>query len=125
MARDQAEKLGKDEAITAALIMVSQLRALFSRLPHLGTPRERTGLEEFRGYRRVAGPLAEVRIPPVRTGFREAWRVGDLEAILDVGQRIPEAILRADPDIQAYYVMARLRLARPQAHPKTTESQQR
>lgn len=125
MAHDQSEKLGKDEEITAALIMVSQLRALFSRLPHLGTPRERAELEEFRGYRRAEGPLAVVRVPVVRTGFREAWRTDDFQAILDVGQRIPEEVHQADLDIQAYYAMACLRAAQPQTLRKSSESRKR
>ncbi len=125
MAPQPAERLRKDEEVTAALVMVSQLRALFLQLPHLGTPRERTELEEFRGYRFTRGPLAGARVPVVRTGFREAWRTGDHEAILDVGQRIPDAILQADLDIQTYYVMTRLRLAEPWADRKATETRKR
>jgi len=113
MAPPPAEKLRRDQEVTAALVMLSQLRALFLQLPHLGTPRERAELEEFRGYRRTAWRLVGARVPAVRTGFREAWRVGDLEAILDVGQRIPEAILQGDLDIQTFYEMTRLRLAEP------------
>jgi len=102
--------LGSDREITTALMMVSQLRDLFLRLPHLTTPREQAELDDFHRYRRSKGPLELARASVVQTGFREAWRTGDLEAILDVGQRVPEAMLRGDLDIQMYCVMARLRL---------------
>lgn len=106
---------GDDTEITTTLLMVSQLRDLFLRLPHLSTPRERAELEEFQGYRKSKGKLETVRIPVVQTGFREAWRTGDLDSILDVGQRIPDTILRGDLDIQMYYVMAHRRLTESQA----------
>lgn len=124
MAAQPTKTLCWDQEVTATLVMLSKLRALFLQLPHLGTPRERAELEEFRGYRRTAGRLAGARVPAVCTGFREAWRVGDLEAILDVGQRIPEAILQGDLDIQTYYEMARFRIAETRKNWKASGSQE-
>ncbi len=109
--------LGSDAEVTSALLMVSQLRDLFLRLPHLSTPRERAELGEFRGYQQSKGTLRVARVPVVRTGFREAWRRGEFEAILDVGERIPEGMFREDLDIQMYYVMARRRLGMPRTAP--------
>lgn len=92
--------------ITAALLMVSQLRDLFLQLPHLPTPRERAELAEFSKYQHPDCSLDDASRQVVRTGFREAWRKGDLEAILNVRQRLPKEILRNDLEIQAYVEMA-------------------
>jgi hypothetical protein len=109
--------LSSDVDVTTALAMVSQLRALFDRLPHVPTPKESAELEEFGRYRQTRRPLDDVRKESVRTGFREAWRSGDLAAILDVGARLPQAVFEQDLDIQMYHTMAQLRRnARPTPH---------
>jgi len=92
--------------ITAALLMVSQLRDLFLQLPHLPTPRESAELAEFSKYQHPDCSLDDASRQVVRTGFREAWRKGDLEAILNLRQRLPKEILRNDLEIQAYVEMA-------------------
>ncbi|OGB94240.1 MAG: hypothetical protein A2Z31_09685 [candidate division NC10 bacterium RBG_16_65_8] len=92
--------------ITAVLLMVSRLRDLFLQLPHLPTPRERAELTEFSKYQHPDCSLDNASLQAVRTGFREAWRKGDLEAILNVRQRLPKEILRGDLEIQAYVEMA-------------------
>jgi len=101
--------LGSDVDVAAALAMVSQLRALFERLPHLPTPKESSEREEFERCRRTCRPLVDLRKESVRTEFREAWRSGDLAAILDLGARLPQAMFTQDLDIQMHYAMAQLR----------------
>ena len=101
--------LSSDVNVTTALVMVSQLRALFERLPHLPTPKESAELDEFGRYRQTRRFLDDVRAESVRTGFREAWRSGDLAAILEVGARLPQAVFEQDLDIQVYHALALLR----------------
>lgn len=97
--------------VTAALLMVSRLRDLCLQLPHLPTPREQAELAEFSKYRHPDRSLDNASLQVLRTGFREAWRKGDLEAILNVRQRLPEEILRGDLEIQTYVEMASRRVA--------------
>jgi hypothetical protein len=92
--------------ITAALLMVSQLRDLCLQLPHLPTPRERAELIEFSRYQHPGCSLGDASLQVVRTGFREAWRKGDPEAILNVCRRLPGESLRNDLEIQMYAEMA-------------------
>lgn len=100
--------------VTTTLVMVSQLRTLFDRLPHLPTPKESAELAEFECYRQIRGSLDEIRKEAVLAGFREAWRSGDLAAILELGARLPQAVFEQDLDMQMYHAMAQLRTA---AHP--------
>jgi hypothetical protein len=104
--------LKSDSEITAALLMVSQLRDLFSQLPHLPTPQERAELGEFLRFQHPDYSIDATNLQALRTGFREAWRRGDLKAILDVFRRLPEEVLRSDLEIQMYAEMASRRADR-------------
>jgi len=47
----------------------------------------------------------------VRAGFAAAWHRRDFATIIQVAERLPEAVLQEDPDLLMYYDNATLRTA--------------
>jgi DNA modification methylase len=71
--------------------------------------RQRSLLREFKEYLEGRGRLRLFRTEAVRAGFLEALRKQEYDTIIKVAERLPEDILREDPDMLMYYDSAMLR----------------
>jgi hypothetical protein len=66
-------------------------------------------LREFNEYATSAGRLRQFRTEAVRAGFADAYKRQEYETIIKVAGRLPEDVLREDPDLLMYYDSAMLR----------------
>lgn len=71
--------------------------------------RQRTLLKEFKEYNESTGRLRVFRSEAVRAGFAVCFKRQDYETIVTVAERLPEDVLREDPDLLMYYDSALLR----------------
>ena len=71
--------------------------------------RQRTLLKEFKEYNESTGRLRVFRSEAVRAGFADCFKRQDYETIATVAERLPEDVLREDPDLLMYYDSALLR----------------
>ncbi len=71
--------------------------------------RQRTLLREFKEYTESKGRLRVFRSEAVRAGFADCFKNQDYETIVQVAERLPEVVLREDPDLLMYYDSALLR----------------
>jgi hypothetical protein len=71
--------------------------------------RNRSLLREFKEYLEGKGRLRQFRTEAVRAGFLDALRRQDYDTIFKVAERLPEDVLREDPDLLMYYDSAMLR----------------
>jgi len=71
--------------------------------------RQRALLKEFKEYTESAGRLRVFRSEAVRAGFADCFKRQEYETIVSVAERLPETVLREDPDLLMYYDSALLR----------------
>ena len=71
--------------------------------------RQRTLLREFKEYTESSGRLRVFRSEAVRAGFADCFKRQDYETIVTIAERLPEDVLREDPDLLMYYDSALLR----------------
>ena len=71
--------------------------------------RQRSLLREFIEYASGTGRLRQFRTEAVRAGFADAFKRQDYETIIKVAGRLPEDVLREDPDLLMYFDSATLR----------------
>ena len=71
--------------------------------------RQRALLKEFKEYTESAGRLRVFRSEAVRAGFADCFKRQDYGTIVTVAERLPEDVLREDPDLLMYYDSALLR----------------
>ncbi len=71
--------------------------------------RQRALLKEFKEYTESTGRLRVFRSEAVRAGFADCFKRQDYETIVKVAERLPEDVLREDPDLLMYYDSALLR----------------
>jgi hypothetical protein len=71
--------------------------------------RQRSLLKEFNEYANTAGRLRMFRTAAVRAGFADCFKRQDYSTIVTVAERLPEDVLREDPDLLMYYDSALLR----------------
>lgn len=71
--------------------------------------RQRALLKEFKEYTESTGRLRIFRSEAVRAGFTDCFKRLDYETIITVAERLPEDVLREDPDLLMYYDSALLR----------------
>lgn len=71
--------------------------------------RARELLKEFNEYVITSGRLRKFRTEAIRAGFLDALRRQDYDTIIKVAERLPENVLREDPDLLMYYDSAMLR----------------
>jgi DNA modification methylase len=71
--------------------------------------RQRSLLREFKEYMDGRGRLRQFRTEAIRAGFLDALRRQDYDTITKVAERLPENVLREDPDLLMYYDSAMLR----------------
>jgi hypothetical protein len=71
--------------------------------------RARSLLKEFKEYTESKGRLKVFRSEAVRAGFADCFKNQDYETIVNVAERLPERVLREDPDLLMYYDSALLR----------------
>ncbi|MDR3576956.1 MAG: DNA methyltransferase [Anaerolineaceae bacterium] len=71
--------------------------------------RQRSLLKEFNEYAISTGRLRQFRTEAVRAGFADCFKRQDYETIVKVAERLPEDVLREDPDLLMYYDSATLR----------------
>jgi hypothetical protein len=70
--------------------------------------RQKALLREFNDYRTSKKKLRQFRTEAIRAGFAHAWANREYAAIVQVAERLPEAILQEDPDLLMYYDNASL-----------------
>jgi hypothetical protein len=71
--------------------------------------RQRALLREFNEYDASAGRLRQFRTEAVRAGFADCFKRQEYGTIVKVAERLPEDVLREDPDLLMYYDSALLR----------------
>jgi DNA modification methylase len=71
--------------------------------------RQRSLLREFGEYATGTGRLREFRTEAVRAGFADCFRRQDYGGIIKVAERLPDDVLREDPDLLMYFDSATLR----------------
>lgn len=71
--------------------------------------RQRSLLREFGEYVNGTGRLREFRTEAVRAGFADCFRRQDYGGIIKVAERLPDDVLREDPDLLMYFDSATLR----------------
>lgn len=71
--------------------------------------RQRALLREFSSYVNSTGRLRLFRTEAVRAGFADCFKRKDYNTIIQVAERLPEDVLREDPDLLMYYDSALLR----------------
>ena len=71
--------------------------------------RQRALLKEFKEYTESTGRLRVFRSEAVRAGFADCFKRQEYETIVTVSERLPETVLREDPDLLMYYDSALLR----------------
>jgi hypothetical protein len=73
--------------------------------------RERSLLREFEEYRESKSKRLKVfRVEAVRAGCKRAYDQRAYQTIVDVAEKIPEAVLQEDDKLLMYYDVARMRL---------------
>lgn len=76
--------------------------------------REKSLLREFDSYKtEIEGnkkKLKQFRTEAIRTGFKKAWSEKDYEAIVNIGERLPEKVLQEDDKLLMYFDNAQIRL---------------
>jgi DNA modification methylase/predicted RNA-binding Zn-ribbon protein involved in translation (DUF1610 family) len=65
--------------------------------------RYRALIHEFTDYLKSKGKLKVFRSEAVRAGFSKAWKERDYKTIVQVAERLPEAVLQEDPKLKMYY----------------------
>jgi hypothetical protein len=71
--------------------------------------RQRSLLREFNEYISGTGRLRQFRTEAVRAGFADAFKRQAYDVIIKVAGRLPEDVLREDPDLLMYFDSATLR----------------
>jgi DNA modification methylase len=72
--------------------------------------RDKKLLKEFDEYRNSKGKLKVFRTEAIRAGFKHCWRDKDYKTIVNIGERMPEAVVQEDPSILMYYDNALTRI---------------
>ena len=80
-----------------------------SKAEDLEKLRLRDLLHEFDGYAGGRKKLTTFRTEAVRAGFAHAWAQHDYKRIVQIAERLPEAVLQEDPELLMYYDNASLR----------------
>jgi len=80
-----------------------------NRAEDLEKVRQRALLREFGEYVKGQGRLRQFRTEAVRAGFLDCLNRQDYATLLKVAKRLPEEVLRSDPDLLMYYDSALLR----------------
>lgn len=84
-----------------------------NRAADLEKLRERELLKEFEEYRQSKQKQLKVfRLEAVRAGFKKAWQDQQYRTIIEVAEKIPDAILQEDPKLLMWYDQAVTRLER-------------
>lgn len=76
--------------------------------------REKSLLREFAVYvveiNSSKKKLKQFRLEAIRAGFKKAWGDKDYKTIVDIGSKLPEAVLQEDDKLLMYYDNAQIRL---------------
>jgi hypothetical protein len=72
--------------------------------------RSRALLKEFQQYLDTKGKLKVVRTEALRAGFKECWQKKDYTTIVQMGKRVPEAVIQEDQALLMYFDNASLML---------------
>jgi DNA modification methylase/predicted RNA-binding Zn-ribbon protein involved in translation (DUF1610 family) len=71
--------------------------------------RQRALMKEFQLYLDTKGKLKIVRSEALRAGFKDCWQRQDYTTIVQMGKRVPEAVIQEDQAILMYYDNALMR----------------
>ena len=74
--------------------------------------RENALLRDFNDYLKTKGKLKVFRSEAIQAGFSKCWRERQYETIVQVAERLPEAVLQEDPKLKIYYDNAFSRAAK-------------
>jgi len=72
--------------------------------------RRKALLREFKSYVEGQGRLRKIRTEAIRVGFGDAWQCKDYAVIVQVAERLDDAVLQEDPELLMYYDNAGLRV---------------
>ncbi len=72
--------------------------------------RDKKLLKEFDEYRISKGKLKVFRTEAIRAGFKHCWKEKDYKTIVNISERMPEAVVQEDPSILMYYDNALTRI---------------
>lgn len=76
--------------------------------------REKSLLREFESYQEELATtkkkLKQFRTEAIRSGFKKAWGEKDYQAIVMIGERLPQNVLQEDDKLLMYYDNAQIRL---------------
>ena len=65
--------------------------------------RSRALMKEFQQYLDMKGKLKVVRTEALRAGFKDCWQRKDYKTIIQMGKRMPEAVIQEDSALLMYY----------------------
>jgi hypothetical protein len=71
--------------------------------------RNRSLMKEFQRYIDTKGKLKVVRSEALRAGFKDCWQRQDYKAIVQLAQRVPDAVVQEDQALLMYYDNALMR----------------
>lgn len=75
--------------------------------------RRKALLREFNAYCAEPGKrLRQFRTEAIRAGFADAWQRKDYAVIIQLAERLPEAVLQEDPELLMYYDNATFRVGK-------------
>jgi uncharacterized iron-regulated protein len=75
---------------------------------HLEQLRQRVLMKEFQQYLDTKGKLKIVRTEALRAGFKESWQKKDYTTIVQMAQRVPDAVIQEDQALLMYFDNASL-----------------
>jgi hypothetical protein len=90
------------EEVTARLAIVSALRMLCLRLPHVATPAEAERLERFRALVTAPARATEDDVEALATGWAAWWRDGRVSDLSEMARRIDATLIDADRRLASF-----------------------
>ena len=92
------------EEVTARLKMVSALRALALRLPHVPTPTELEQLKRFDVLVEIPERATELDLEALAAGWARWWREGRKAELAEMARRVDAALVNSDRRLASFAV---------------------
>lgn len=97
----------KSGDVASTLRAVAGLRALCLSLPHLPTPAERERLCRFEAIAAAPDLITEDDLEAVAAGWRQWWRNGRHDLILQMATRLPARLVEQDRRLASFLLAAK------------------